>query len=88
MCHRHAGSGGLCLTRPYTVLYPFEILFGRKSRTSLDTLDTLVPQIDDSEAAEGLENFIKQRRVLREVRQVLEKRQENRIVTRESTQGP
>ena len=60
---------------------PFEILFGRKPRTSLDTL---VPQMDDSEATGGLDGFIEQRRqVLREVRQVLEKKHENRIATRE-----
>ena len=60
---------------------PFEILFGRKPRTSLDTL---VPHMDDSEAAEGLDSFIEKRRqVLREVRQVLEKKLQSRIATRE-----
>ena len=73
-------------TRPDPTLpgnmVPFKILFDHKPRTSLDTL---VSQMDDSEVTRGLENFIKQRRqVLREVRQVLEKRHENRIATRES----
>ena len=38
---------------------PFEILFARKPRT---TLDTLVPQMDGADTAEGLDGFVEQRR--------------------------
>ena len=38
---------------------PFEILFGRKPQTSLDTL---VPHVDDTETTGGRDYFVKQRR--------------------------
>ena len=49
-----------------SAMTPFQLLFGRSPRTSLDML---VPQMDDTEATGGLENFIEGRRHnLREVR--------------------
>ena len=57
---------------------PFELLFGRKLRT---TLDTLVPRVDDTELSGGLDAFIEHRRqMLREVRQALEKRHRDKLV--------
>ena len=59
---------------------PFELLFGRSPRTSLDTL---VPRLDDTESTRGLENFVERRRQnLREVRLALEKRHETKVVAR------
>ena len=54
-----------------SAMTPFQLLFGRSPRTSLDML---VPQMDDTETTGGFENFIEERRQnLREVREALEK---------------
>ena len=61
-------------------LSPFEMLFGRKPRTSLDSL---LPRID-TDMEEGLDNFVETRRqYLREVRLVLEKRHSDRARARQ-----
>ena len=55
---------------------PFELLSGRKSRISLDTL---VPQIDATDRSERLDNFVKSRQQhLMEVRLALEKRHQSK----------
>ena len=59
---------------------PFELLFGRKPRISLDTL---VPQIDATERSGGLDNFVESRRQnFMEVRLALEKRHESKVNAR------
>ena len=64
-----------------SAMTPFQLLFGRSPRTSLDML---VPQMDDTEATEGLENFIEGRRHnLREVREALERMREAREKARQ-----
>lgn len=57
----------------------FELLLGGKLRT---TLDTLVPH--DTKLSGGLDAFIKKRRnqMLREVTQVVERRDSDKVVTR------
>ena len=63
----------LSLTPP---LSPFELLFGRPPRTSLDSL---VPTDDNLEASGGLDNFVERRKQnMREVRIALDKRNELR----------
>ena len=42
-----------------SAMTPFQLLFGRSPRT---TLDLLVPQMDDTEATGGLSNFIESHR--------------------------
>ena len=60
---------------------PFEILFGHKPRT---TLDTLVPHMDDTEENGGLDALIEQRKkMLREVRQVLDRRHREKVAVRQ-----
>ena len=52
-----------------STMTPFQPLFGRSTRT---TLDMLVPQMDDTEATGGLSNFIESRRHnMREVAEAL-----------------
>ena len=59
---------------------PFELLFGRKPRISLDTL---VPQIDATDVSGGLDSFVESRRQnFREVRLALEKRHQNKVNAR------
>ena len=59
---------------------PFELLFGRRPRTSLDTL---VPGAGVTDNTKGLDNFVEQRRQnLLEVRLAMEKRNELRMATR------
>ena len=59
---------------------PFELLFGRKPRTSLDTL---VPQIDATDRSGGLESFVESRRQnFREVWLALEKRHQSKVNAR------
>lgn len=59
---------------------PFEFLFGRRPRTSLDTL---VPGAGVTDNTKGLDNFVEQRRQnLLEVRLAMEKRNELRMATR------
>ena len=59
---------------------PFELLFGRPPRTSLDTL---VPLSGEAENTRGLDNFVEQRRQnMLEVRQVMERRNELRMEAR------
>ncbi|CAB1096027.1 unnamed protein product [Ectocarpus sp. CCAP 1310/34] len=72
------------LTLPDTVLpshmTPFELLFGRKPGT---TLDSLVPLTDETGAEGGLDNFVERRKQnLREVRMVLERWHELRVAAR------
>lgn len=58
-----------------------KVLFGRKPRT---TLDTLIPQIDDTKLSKGLFASIGRRKqVLRRVRYVLEKRHSDKVATRQ-----
>ena len=60
---------------------PFEILLGRKPRTPLDTL---TPQIDGADSAEGLDSFMERRqRVFNEVKSTMEKRYEEKVAARE-----
>jgi len=60
---------------------PFELLFGRPPRTSLDTL---VPTSGMTDNTRGLDNFVEQRRQnMLEVRHAMEKRNELRMVARE-----
>ena len=64
-----------------SAMTPFQLLFGRSPRT---TLDMLVPQMDDTEATGGLENFIEGRRHnLREIREALESMREEREKARQ-----
>ena len=59
---------------------PFELLFGRPPRTSLDTL---VPLSGETENTRGLDNFVEQRRQnMLEVRQAMERRNELRMEAR------
>ena len=59
---------------------PFELLFGRRPRTSLDTL---VPLADETGQSGGLDNFVERRKQnLREVRLALEKRHNQRVTAR------
>lgn len=59
---------------------PFELLFGRKPRTSLDSL---VPLSEETDQSGGLDNFVERRRQnLREVRLALEKRDSQRVTAR------
>ena len=56
---------------PTLRMTPFQLLFGRSPRTSLDML---VPQMDDTDATGGLDNCIEgHRHNLREVREALER---------------
>ena len=73
-----------------SVMTPFQLLFGRSPRTTLDMLvpqmdDTvLVPQMDDTEATCGLSNYIEKRRHnMREVAEALEKLHEDKEVARQ-----
>lgn len=60
---------------------PFELLFGRPPRTSLDTL---VPLSGETENTRGLDNFVEQRRPnMLEVRRAMERRNELRMTARE-----
>ena len=55
----------------------FELLFGRKPRTSLNSL---VPPLDDATQPGSLDNFVEKRmKNLLEVRKVLERRQAMRV---------
>ena len=64
-----------------SAMTPFQLLFGRSPRTSLDML---VPQMDDTEATGSLENFIEGRRHnLREVREELERMRDGREKARQ-----
>lgn len=55
--------------------------FGRKPRT---TLDTPIPHIDGTELREDLVAVIEQRkRILREIKQVFEKRHRDKVATRQ-----
>ena len=64
-----------------SAMTPFQLLFVRSPRTSLDML---VPQMDDTEATGGLENFIEGRRHnLREVREALGRMREGREEARQ-----
>ena len=66
-------------TLPNTMT-PFELLFGRKPRISLDTL---VPQIDATDKSGGLDSFVESRRQnFREVRLALEKRHQSKVNAR------
>lgn len=59
---------------------PFELLFGRAPRTSLDSL---VPVSEGTDGAAGLNNFVERRKQnLREVRAALERRHDLRISAR------
>ena len=59
---------------------PFELLFGRKPRISLDTL---VPQIYTTDKSGGLDNFGEsRRRNFGEVRLALEKRHQSKVNAR------
>ena len=63
-----------------STMTPFELLFGRKPRTSLDSL---VPLTDEMDQERGLDNFVERRKQnLREVRLALEKRHELRVAAR------
>lgn len=58
-----------------------EILFGRQLRI---TLDTLVSHMKDTELSEGLDVLIEQHKnMLREIRQVVEKRYRDKVATRQ-----
>ena len=60
---------------------PFEILLGRKPRTPLDTL---TPQIDGADTAEGLDSFIERRQqVFSEVKSAMERKYKEKVATRE-----
>ncbi len=60
---------------------PFQLLFGRTPRTSLDML---VPQMDDKDTTGGLENFIDEHRHnLRDVREALGRMREQREKARQ-----
>ena len=60
---------------------PFQLLFGRSPHTALDVL---VPQMDDTETAGGLPNFIENRRHnMREVVEALKKIHESGVKTRQ-----
>ena len=62
---------------------PFELLFGRKPRISLDTP---VPQIDATDRSGGLNSFVEGRRQnFREVRLALEKRHQSKVNARLKT---
>ena len=59
---------------------PFELLSGRKPRTSLDPL---VPLSAETEQSVGLDNFVERRKQkLREVRLALEKQHNSRVTAR------
>ena len=59
-----------------SAMTPFQLLFGRSPRT---TLDMLVPQMDDTGATGGLSNFIENRRHnMREVAEALKKLHEDK----------
>ena len=59
---------------------PFEVLFGRKPRISLDTL---VPQIDATDRSGRLDSFVESRRQnFREVWLALEKRHQSKVNAR------
>ena len=63
-----------------STMTPFELLFGRKPRTSLDSL---VPLTDEMDQERGLDNFVERRKQnLRDVRLALEKRHELRVAAR------
>ena len=65
------------LSNNITLLEP---LLGRKLRLSLDTL---VPQIDDTARTGGLDNFVERRRQsFREVRLTLQKRHQSKAMSR------
>ena len=60
---------------------PFEMLFGRPPRTSLDSL---VPLEGEPDSATGLDNFVERRKQnMREVRLALEKRHSYKVAARE-----
>ena len=60
-----------------SAMTPFQLLFGRSPRT---TLDVLVPQMDDTETTGGLTNFVENRRHnMREVAEALKKIRESRV---------
>ena len=60
---------------------PFQLLFGRSPRT---TLDVWVPQMDDTDATVGLSNFIENRRHnMQEVAEALKKLHEDKEVARQ-----
>ena len=62
-------------------LTPFEMLFGRPPRTSLDSL---VPLESESEATGGLDNFVERRKQnMREVRVALEQRHSAQTAARQ-----
>ena len=62
---------------------PFELLFGRKPRTSLDSL---VPLAEETGGSDSLDNFVQRRRhYLRGVRLPLEKRDNQRVAARAHT---
>lgn len=64
-----------------TKMTPFEMLFGRPPRTSLDSL---VPLEGEPETATGLNNFVERRKQnMREVRLALEKQHSYRVAARE-----
>lgn len=58
---------------------PFELLFGRKPRTSLDSLVPLTDEVENG----GLDSFVERRKQnLREVRLYLEKRHDLKVASR------
>ena len=64
-----------------SAITPFQLLFDRSPRSSLDML---VPQVEDTEATGGLENFIEGRRhSLRVVREAPERMREGRGESRQ-----
>ena len=64
-----------------TKMTPFEMLFGRPPRTSLDSL---VPLDGETETASGLDNFVERRKQnLREVRLALEQQHSYTVAARE-----
>ena len=59
---------------------PFELLFGRKPRTSLESL---IPLSAETEQSGGLKNFVERRKQnLREIRFALETRHNLRVIAR------
>ena len=64
-----------------SAMTPFQLLFGRSPRT---TLDMLIPQVDDTEATGGLSNSIENRRHnMREVAEALKKIHEDKEASRQ-----
>ena len=79
-CHQQFGSNALCQMSLPSNMTPFELLFGRKPRTSLDSL---VPLSAETEQTDGLDNFEERRKQnLREVRLALEKQHKLRVTAR------